>query len=147
METEFPRVSIMGPLPPFYAGLLASVRLEAGLIAQALEPLDMMLRTIKEPGVGFFLPEIHRLRAECLLRLDPANFDEAIREFETAIATAKQQQARVFWLRAAIGLSRAWAAKGSLQKGTAQLHEAAGAFSGDDDPAELAIARQILTAT
>jgi class 3 adenylate cyclase/tetratricopeptide (TPR) repeat protein len=147
MEREFPRVSIMGPLPPFYAGLLASVRLEAGLVAQALEPLDMMLRTIKEPGVGFFLPEIHRLRAECLLRLDPANFDEAIREFETAIATAKQQQARVFWLRAAIGLSRAWAAKGSLQKGTAQLHEAAGAFSGDDDPAELAIARQILAAT
>ncbi len=147
METEFPRVSIMGPLPPFYAGLLASVRLEAGLIAQALEPLDMMLRTIKEPGVGFFLPEIHRLRAECLLRLDPANFDEAIREFETAIATAKQQQARVFWLRAAIALSRAWAAKRSLQKATAQLHEAAGAFSADDDPAELAIARQILAAT
>jgi hypothetical protein len=106
----------------------------------------MILPTIKEPGVGFFLPEIHRLRAECLLRLDPSNFDEAMREFELAIATAKQQQARVFWLRAAISLSRAWAAKGSQQKGTAQLREAVGAFSGDDDPAELAIARQILTA-
>jgi predicted ATPase len=147
MESEFPRVSIMGPLPPFYAGLLASVRLEAGQVARALEPLDMILPTIKEPGVGFFLPEIHRLRAECLLRLDPSNFDEAMREFELAIATAKQQQARVFWLRAAISLSRAWAAKGSQQKGTAQLREAVGAFSGDDDPAELAIARQILTAT
>jgi predicted ATPase len=146
MESEFPRVSIMGPLPPFYAGLLASVRLEAGQVARALEPLDMILPTIKEPGVGFFLPEIHRLRAECLLRLDPSNFDEAMREFELAIATAKQQQARVFWLRAAISLSRAWAAKGSQQKGTAQLREAVGAFSGDDDPAELAIARQILTA-
>jgi class 3 adenylate cyclase/tetratricopeptide (TPR) repeat protein len=145
MESEFQRVSIMGPLPPFYAGLLASVRIEAGQVARALEPLDMTLRTFKEPGVGFFLPEIHRLRAECLLRLDPANFDEAVREFELAIATAKQQQARVFWLRAAIGLSRAWAAKGSQPKGFAQLHEAAGAFSGDDDPAELAIARQILT--
>jgi len=32
METEFPRVSIMGPLPPFYAGLLASIRLEAARI-------------------------------------------------------------------------------------------------------------------
>jgi hypothetical protein len=30
---------------------------------------------------------------------------------------------------------------------TAPLREAVGAFSGDDDPAELAIARQILTAT
>jgi hypothetical protein len=52
----------------------------------------------------------------------------------------------VFWLRAAIGLSRAWAASGAPEKGIAQLNEAVGAFSGDDDPAELAIARQMLTA-
>jgi class 3 adenylate cyclase/tetratricopeptide (TPR) repeat protein len=145
METEFPRVSIMGPLPPFYAGLLASIRLEAGQFARALDPLDMMLRTIKEPGVGFFLPEIHRLRAECLLRLDPSNFDEAVHEFELAIATAKQQQARVFWLRAAMGLSRASAAKGAPEQGVVQLRDVVCAFSGDDYPAELAIARQLLS--
>ncbi len=145
METEFPRVSIMGPLPPFYAGLLAGIRLEAGQVARALEPLDMMLRTIKEPGVGFFLPEIHRLRAECLLRFDPSNFDEAVHEFELAIATAKQQQARVFWLRAAIGLSRAWAAKGAPEETFVQIRDVVCAFSGDDDPAELAIARQLLS--
>jgi class 3 adenylate cyclase len=145
METEFPRVSIMGPLPPFYAGLLASIRLEAGQFARALEPLDMMLRTIKEPGVGFFLPEIHRLRAECLLRFDSSNFDEAVHEFELAIATAKQQQARVFWLRAAIGLSRALAAKGAPEETVVQLREVVCAFGGDDDPAELAIARRFLS--
>ena len=44
MESEFARVSMMGPLPPFYAGLLASVRLEAGQVARALEPLDVILR-------------------------------------------------------------------------------------------------------
>jgi predicted ATPase len=146
MDSEFARVSIMGPLPPFYAGLLAIARLEAGQVAQALEPLDMILRTIKEPGVGFFLPEIYRLRAECLLRLEPANFEEAVREFEAAIATAKQQQARIFWLRAAIGLSRACSANGS-KNGIGQLHEAAAAFSGDDNPVELATARQLLSAT
>jgi predicted ATPase len=146
MESEFPRVSMTGPLPPFYAGLMSNILFQDGQLVRALEPLDMILRTVKEPGVGFFLPEIYRLRAECLLRLDPANFEEAIREFETAIATARQQQARVFWLRAAIGLSRAWAASGAPEKGIAQLNEAVGAFSGDDDPAELAIARQMLTA-
>ena len=145
MDSEFARVSMMGPLPPFYAGLLASVRLEAGQVARALEPLDMILRTIKEPGIGFFLPEIQRLRAECLLRHDPSQFDEAIREFEAAIATARQQQARVFWLRAAIGLSRAWAAKGAPEEGIAQLQEVVCAFSGDDEPRELAIAHQILS--
>ncbi len=146
MESEFARVSSVGPLPSFYAALLASVRLEAGLTPQALEPLEAILRTVGEPGVGVFLPEIYRLRAECLLRLDPANFDEAIRGFETAIATARQQQARVFWLRAAIGLSRAWTARGAPEKAAPQLNEAVEAFSGDDVPAELAIARQILTA-
>jgi predicted ATPase len=145
MDSEFARVSVMGPLPPFYAGLLAIVRMEAGQVARALEPLDMILRTIKEPGVGFFLPEIQRLRAECLLRHDLTQFDEAIREFETAIATAKQQQARVFWLRAAIGLSGAWATRGAAEQGIAELQEAVCAFSGDDEPSELAIARQILS--
>jgi class 3 adenylate cyclase len=144
MDSEFARVSIMGPLPPFYAGLLAIARLEAGQVTQALEPLDMILRTIKEPGVGFFLPEINRLRAECLLRLEPTNFEEAVREFEAAIAISKQQQARVFWLRAAIGLSRACSAHGS-KNGIGQLHEAVAAFSRNDDPVELATARQILS--
>jgi class 3 adenylate cyclase/tetratricopeptide (TPR) repeat protein len=145
MESEFARVSIMGPLPPFYAGLLATVRLEAGQVAQALEPLDMILRTVKEPGVGFFLPEIHRLRAECLLRHNPARFDQAIGEFEAAIATAKQQQARVFWLRAAIGLFRAWSACRTPEKGIAPLQEVVCAFGEDDEPRELATARQILS--
>jgi predicted ATPase len=144
MDSEFARVSMMGPLPPFYAGLLATARLDAGQVAQALEPLDMILRTIKEPGVGFFLPEIYRIRAECLLRLEPANFAEAVREFEAAIATAKQQQARVFWLRAAIGLARVWTDKAVKEKGVAPLQEAVAVFCGDDNPAELATARQIL---
>lgn len=145
MESEFARVSATGPLPPFYAVLMSSIRLQDGQFARALEPLDMILKTIKEPGVGFFLPEVYRMRAECLLRTDPENVDQAIRELEMAVATAKQQQARLFWLRAAIDLSRAWAAKGLHEKSIAPLHEAVSAFSGDGHPAELATARQILS--
>ena len=144
MESEFARVSATGPLPSFYAVLMSSIRLQDGQSARALESLDMILKTVKEPGVGFFLPEIYRQRAECMLRIDPKNVDETIRELEVAIVTAKQQQARVFWLRAAIDLSRAWAAKGLREMGIVPLHEAVSAFSGDDHPAELATARQIL---
>jgi predicted ATPase len=135
----------MGPTPPWYAGMMSNIRLQDGQFARALEPLDAILKTIKEPGVGFFLPEIHRLRAECLLRIDPSNFDVAIRELELAIATAKQQQARVFWLRAAISLARVWTDKGMQNKGVAQLQEVVSVFSGDDNPPELATARQILS--
>jgi class 3 adenylate cyclase/predicted ATPase len=145
MESEFARVSIMGPLPQHHAGLLASARLEGGQAARALELLDTTLSTVKEPGVGFFLPELHRLRGECLLRLDPRNFDHAAREIETAIATAEQQQARAFQLRAAISLARAWAATGSPEKGTAPLHKVVSAFGEDDDAPALGEARQILS--
>ena len=89
MESEFARVSIMGPLPQYYAGLLAGVRLDSGHAAQALDLLDTILKAVKEPGVGFYLPEIQRLRGECLLRLASPNVDEAVRQFEEAIATAK----------------------------------------------------------
>jgi predicted ATPase len=145
MESEFARVSMMGPLPPFYAGLLASVRLDDGQVERAFEPLDAILRTVKEPGVGFFLPEIYRLRAECLLRLVPEKFDDAAAVFETAIATAKQQQARTFELRAAIGLAQAWAVKGAPHKGSAPLGDIIGAFSEDGGPSELALGRQLLS--
>jgi class 3 adenylate cyclase/tetratricopeptide (TPR) repeat protein len=147
METEFPRVSGMGPNPPFYAGMMSNILLQDGQLARALEPLDAILKTIREPGVGFFLPEIHRLHAECLLQMDPSNFEGATRELELAIAIAKQQQARLFWLRAAISLSRVWTDKGMQGNGVAPLREAVAVFSGDDNPAELAVATQILAAT
>jgi tetratricopeptide (TPR) repeat protein len=145
MESEFTRVSMMGPLPPFYAGLLASVRLEDRQVERAFEPLDAILRTIKEPHVGFFLPEIHRLRAECLLRLDPPKLNEAIGEFESAIATAKQQQARTFELRAAAAIGFASAARAGNEKVIASLHAIVGTFGGDEGPPELATARRILS--
>jgi hypothetical protein len=36
-----------------------------------LEPLDSVSSVFTEPGVGLYLPEVQRLRAECLLRLGP----------------------------------------------------------------------------
>lgn len=145
MEAEFPRVSVMGSMPVLYAGMLAGIRLEAGHAAQALELLDGVLSTVREPGVGFYLPEIHRLRAECSLRAAQPNFDEAVREFEAAIATAKLQKASAFQLTAAIGLARAWSSAGRPEKGDMPLREAVSAFTDDDATAPLATARQILS--
>jgi predicted ATPase len=146
MESEFPRVSAMGPIPVYYTGLLAGVRLEAGQAARALELLDSVLKTVIEPGVGLYVPEIHRLRGECLLRLEPGAFEAAVRELEVAIAAAKQQQARAFQLAAAVSLARAWAAAGRPENGTPPLQEAVGAFGESEGPAQLALARTMLSA-
>jgi predicted ATPase len=144
MESEFGRVVVMGPLPVFYTGLLASVTLAAGQAAKALELLDNVLKTVREPGVGMYVPEIHRLRGECLLRLGGGNFDQAIREFETAIAAAKRQHARAFQLTAAISLAQAWAAAGRPENGIALLREVVDAFGETTDNSQLAVARGVL---
>lgn len=146
MEKEYGRVLMMGPLPPFYVVLLASARLECGRVSEALEAVDSILCTVKEPGVGFFLPELHRIRAECLLRAGPSRFDEAADAFATAMATASQQQAWTFELRAALGLWRAWAARGEPTKAVAALRESVGAFDGDGPP-ELSTALDILSSS
>ncbi|HEY7664380.1 MAG TPA: adenylate/guanylate cyclase domain-containing protein [Xanthobacteraceae bacterium] len=146
MESEFPRVSATGPIPVYYTGLLAGVRLEAGQPRPALELLDGVLKTESKPGVGLYLPEIHRLRGECLLRLAPGDLDAAVRELEAAIAAAKEQQAHALQLAAAISLARAWAAAGRGENGIAHLQEAAGAFDDGDGPAQLALARAMLAA-
>ena len=146
METEFARVSTMTPVPQFYARVLASARLAAGQPERALELLDAILNAVTEPRVGVYLPEIYRLRGECLLRLDPPRFDEALGEFETAIAISKQQKAHVFQLSAAMSLAHAFATVDMPGKGTAPLNDAVGAFSDNDDNPELAIARQFLAA-
>ena len=146
MEAEFPSVSAMGPLPVLYVGLLAGVRLEAGQAAQALELLDGVLKTVEEPGVGLYVPQIHRLRGECLLRLDSRNFDEAIREFETAIAAAKQQQTRLFQLLAAISLARAWTAVGRPENGHPSLREIVDGLTGSENVPQLVLARTMLAA-
>lgn len=146
MESEFARLSATAPLPQYYATLLAGIRLENGNAVQALELLDRTLNTLREPGIGFYVPEMHRLRGECLLRLGSERFDEAIGEFETSIGIAAPQQAHAFELRAAIALARAWAAAGQPSRGTQPLQKAVAAFSGDDGGAELASARQILAA-
>ena len=85
-----------------------------------------------------FIPEIHRRRGECLLRLGPGQPDEAMSELQTAVATAGQQQARVLQLSAAISLARASDISAS------PLREIVGTFSGDDVPAELAVALELL---
>ena len=46
-----------------------------GRSAEGLALLDRAIAAIDEPGVGFYLPEIYRLRGECLLALGRGNMD------------------------------------------------------------------------
>jgi len=81
------------------------VLLAAGRSADGLAHLDRAVAGIDEPGIGFYLPEIYRLRGECLLALGRDNKDEARSAFATARDIAKQQGAVIFERRAEASLS------------------------------------------
>ena len=100
VDTEIASATASGPLPQYFIGLAAEVLLGAGRAADALAHLDRAIAGIDEPGVGFYVPEIYRLRGECLLALDRSNNNEARQAFVTARDIASRQGAVIFAQRA-----------------------------------------------
>ena len=100
LDAEIANAADVGPLPQYYRGLAADIFLAARRPADALAQLDSAIAGIDEPGVGFFLPEIYRLRGACLLALTRNNKQEARRAFATARDIAQRQGAVIFERRA-----------------------------------------------
>jgi tetratricopeptide (TPR) repeat protein len=105
IDTEIGKATAAGPVPQYYLSLAAEVLLTAGRAADGLAHLDRALAGIDEPGVGFYLPEIYRLRGACLLALDRANKDEARLAFGSARDIARRQGAIIFQRRAETSLA------------------------------------------
>jgi predicted ATPase/class 3 adenylate cyclase len=105
IDAEIGNATAVGPLPQYYLGLAAEVLLAAGRPADGLAHLDRAIAGIDEPGIGFYLPEIYRLRGECLLALSRDNRDEARLAFATALGIANSQGAVIFQHRAEAPLS------------------------------------------
>ena len=100
IDAEIDNATHVGPVPQVYLGLAGEVLLAAGRPADGLAHLDCAIAAIDEPGVGLYLPEIYRLRGECLLALDRASKEQARQAFATAREIAKWQGATVFERRA-----------------------------------------------
>jgi predicted ATPase len=106
IDAEIANATAVGPLPQYYLGLAAEVLLAAGRPADALGHLDRATAGIDEAGIGIYLPEIYRLRGECLLALDRHNKAEARSAFAIAGDIARRQGAVIFERRAQVSLSR-----------------------------------------
>jgi tetratricopeptide (TPR) repeat protein len=105
IDAEIGNASAVGPLPHYYLGLAAEVMLAAARPADGLAYLERAISGIDEPGIGFYLPEIYRLRGACLLALGRDNKDEARQAFTTADDIAKRQGAVILQRRAEAALS------------------------------------------
>jgi predicted ATPase/class 3 adenylate cyclase len=104
-DSEIDTATATGPLPHYYLALAGDVLLAAGRPAEGRTYLDRAIATIDEPDVGFFLPEIYRLRGECGLALGGGNEDEARRDFAIAREIAIRQGAVIFERRASASLA------------------------------------------
>jgi class 3 adenylate cyclase/predicted ATPase len=127
-----------------------SVRLAEALClaereAEALGVLNRALEDIVEPDTGLYLPELHRLRGELLLRLDPGNREEALRSLRAGLDLATRQGARLLGLRAAMSLVRATDARASPGNGAAaQLRQIYESLTEGFDTPDLKEAKALL---
>jgi len=146
MEAEYPRASAIGLLFRYYAALLADARIMAGRASDALDVTRWALNTVTEPGVGFYVSELHRLHGVCLLGLGSSHEDEAMRSLQTALDVAKQQGATLLELRAAMSLAKAAAAQGRAAEGLEPLRTVCAELPAEFDLPDLDEARRLLAA-
>jgi predicted ATPase len=106
---------------PFLGSLIATAKLEIGRLEEALNFLDEVQQLSTETKQMMFVSELHRLRAETLLRLDSQN-ERIEQEYRAALELARQQGTPALELRAA----RAWAdwlvAHGHIKRARELLH-------------------------
>jgi class 3 adenylate cyclase/tetratricopeptide (TPR) repeat protein len=118
----------------FYDAVLAQLLAAAGKRDSARERLDIALQLGDETGVNFYRAELLRLRAHTT---DDADTRDA--DLHTAIETAREQQAPIFELRAAIDV---FELHGERSRNT--LSDAISRFPAASEWPDLARARALL---
>ncbi len=87
---------------------LADILRTAGRCAEAVDLCDTAIAHVEQIGDAWMLPEIHRLRAECLFISTPSAVERVESDLMQAITIARAQDSRWFELRAACSLADIW---------------------------------------
>jgi predicted ATPase len=110
------RATGAGLWQPCFLALIAEACNKADRIDAGFAALDQALGIVRERAERFYEAELHRLRGELLLRCNPADVSASESCFQTALAVARDQQARSLELRAATSLARLWAERGERRQ-------------------------------
>jgi len=97
----------------------------------ARRQIQRAIMECEETGGRWCEAELWRVRGELFLIGDQADFDEAARSFERALALARAQGARLWELRAALSLARLLRGRGEQARGHDVLAAAYEPFSTD----------------
>jgi class 3 adenylate cyclase/tetratricopeptide (TPR) repeat protein len=127
----------------FMSGWLATVQLETGDPEAALSTLDAELKQINEVSGRAWEGELRRLRGDALLSLHPSAVDEAEQNYEEAIATASEQCARSYELRATTSLAQLLGRRGRKDEALGRLDAILNWFSEGLETADLMHAKAL----
>jgi predicted ATPase len=95
---------------PLYTALLAGVCEIAGQIEEAAARLDQALQLAERTGERWFAAELYRQKGRLLLRQGHPEAAEEL--YRKALSVAREQEAKLWELRAATSLARLWRGQG-----------------------------------
>ena len=95
---------------PLYIALLAGVCEIAGQIEEAAARLDQALQLVERTGERWFAAELDRQKGRLLLRQGHPEAAEEL--YRKALSVAREQEAKLWELRAAASLARLWRDQG-----------------------------------
>ena len=125
-------------------GHLAAAHASIGALEDGLGLLDEAIVTVEQTQERLFEAELHRLRGEVLLGLGMTGDGEAA--LLRALAVARQQDARMWELRAATSLARLWDRQGRRTEARDLLAPVQGWFTEGFDTSDLSDAKAMLDA-
>jgi predicted ATPase len=128
----------------FYETLVAKAEAEAGEVDNALTRLNRAFAEVEQTGERWHEAEMYRIRGEILLKRDAADTALAEDAFQTAIAIARQQQAKSWELRAATSMARLWRDRGKRNQARNLLAPIYGWFTEGFETRDLKEAKALL---
>jgi predicted ATPase len=130
---------------PDLLALVIEAHRKSGNLEEGQSLLTEALTLIDTMAMRSSAAELYRLAGECRLAQARPNVQEAGRYFQQALDLARQQQAKLFELRAAMSLSRLWQQQGQRAQARQLLAEVYVWFTEGFDTADLQEARALLT--
>jgi hypothetical protein len=128
------------------ADLTGGRLLAARRYAEGLEQVARGFDIAVEIGEQWYVPRLHRVRAELLLQADPLASEAAEGSLRQALAVSRQQDARGWELQAAVCLARLWLDRGDRGAASDLLAPIYRWFSEGFDTPDLRNARMLLDA-
>jgi predicted ATPase len=127
---------------PYHIALLARACEIAGQIEEALAQLDDALRIVETTGERWFEAEIYRQKGRLLLRQGDAELVEKL--YRKALNIAREQEAKLWELRAAASLARLWRDQGRPTEACDLVAPVYGWFTEGFDTPDLKDAKALL---